>query len=65
MNEVYPLLYGDADYFEHLSRELASLAEHMRANPMPNNWAALSLDRGEPGDEKCHGVYEGKGPFKK
>jgi hypothetical protein len=59
-----PILYGDADYFEYLSRELASLAAHMRANPMPKNWAALALDRGEAGDEKCRGVYDTLGPFK-
>jgi hypothetical protein len=58
-------LYGDATYFDYLSAQLKELADHMRAHPLPDGqWAALSLDRGEPGDEKCHGVYEGKGPFK-
>lgn len=64
MRQIDPLLYGDADYFEYLAKQLADMAAHMRSNPMPDNWAALALDRGEPGDEKCHGVYDTLGPFK-
>jgi hypothetical protein len=64
MRNGRPMLYGDVEYFTQLAQFFTVIARQMRVHPTRESWTAIALDRGMPGDEKCHGVYDGKGPFK-